>query len=462
MNTSITLVRISAVIWLFLAACSTEVDDDKALAERDTVRDTVFVDRAANVDTTEFLDPMALPVTLPVLDAFFQDSAFAAALRDSLQLNEQQIAELRRAAREHAMRVGSDSAVADTMMTPGTMGARMYALQRISAIIGPAKTHQLGSLVRTRWEGTGIAGVAMGAQPNTVPTDTRIVVNAPSFRMDLFENGQLVRSYPIASGYPEFPLPSGIRQAREIIFNPSWTPPDEPWVESGSKDVKVGQRVGPGSKNNPLGIMKIPIGGPSLIHGGKSQAQIGGFGSHGCAGLTNENAREFSRLLAEVTGTTLDDKTIAEYGKNRTESKTVQLAKPIPVELRYETIVAQDGALYFYPDVYDRGANTEQNLRAVLQANGLTLEQLTEQERTRVMDALAKMGGARSDSARAAGDTASASAATAARAKTGTVTRSLKGPKEIVVPIAALKGKGYPKAVKVAKRTPTVKSDTTA
>src|SRR6185436_18732100 len=106
---------------------------------------------------------------------------------------------------------------------------------------------------------------------NEVPTDTRVIVNTPAYRMDVFDAGRLVKSYKIAIGYPEFPLPTGERKARTIIFNPSWTPPDEPWVAK-MKGVTAGEKVEAGSRLNPLGPIKIPIGGPSLIHGGKSPA----------------------------------------------------------------------------------------------------------------------------------------------------------------------------------------------
>lgn len=447
--------RFVALIWLFLAACdSRDVKTDSTVVERDTIHDTVVVNQTPAFDSTSFLDPSSLPVTLPVLDAFMQDSTFVAEMRDSLQLSAEQITELRRVAREQSALIDSDSASIDTSIAPGTTGARTFAMQRISAIIGPEKTYRLASLIRTGWEGTPPPGIAMGATPNMIPSDTRVVINAPSFRMDLFENGHLVKTYSIASGYPEFPLPTGLRQASEIIFNPSWTPPDEAWV-AGSGKVKAGVRVAPGSNLNPLGIMKIPIGGPSLIHGGKSQGQIGGFGSHGCAGLTNEQAREFARLLAEASGAELTDKQIAGYGKNRTESKSVKLAKPVPVELRYETMVVMDGAMHIYPDVYDRGTNSEESLRAVLQANGVTLEQLSEVERTKLLSALAQMSGvSSSDSLKPSRDTAKTAASPSAKKTPMKMTRSIKGPKELVVPIAALKGKGYPKPVKVAKRAP--------
>jgi len=60
----------------------------------------------------------------------------------------------------------------------------------------------------------------------------------------------------------------------------------------------------------------------------------------------------------------------------------------VPVELRYETIVIEDGKLHIYRDVYSQDTNTEENLRRVLEANGLKLEDLSEQQRTQILNAL--------------------------------------------------------------------------
>jgi len=58
----------------------------------------------------------------------------------------------------------------------------------------------------------------MLAGPNAIPTDTRIIVNIPAFRMDVFANGSLVKSYKVGIGYPQFPLPQGLRKAETIIL----------------------------------------------------------------------------------------------------------------------------------------------------------------------------------------------------------------------------------------------------
>ncbi|HKP71538.1 MAG TPA: L,D-transpeptidase, partial [Pyrinomonadaceae bacterium] len=395
------------------------------------------------------------PVTLPVLDALFADDQFAPALKSQLQLSDDEIERLRKAAREDtaALRESDGGEYSGT-----TTAATARAAERIKAVLGDEKAARFNEFVRTRWAGGGESGAdaSVSNKPNAVPTDTRIVVNAPAYRMDVFENGQLVKTYKVGIGYPEFPLPTGLRTARTIIFNPTWTPPDEPWVESPTSKVKVGQKVEAGSPLNPLGPIKIPIGLPSLIHGGKSPAKLGGFASHGCVGLTNAQVQDVARVIAQIGGAQLTDEDMAAYAKNRTETKEVKLDKPVQVELRYETIVVEDGKLHIYRDVYDHGTNTEENLRAVLQANGVSLDSLSEGERAQVLNALQQM--ARDATGKPADGTPEASptptsgasnknANAKSDAESRKVTRAVKGQKEIVVEIAALRGKGYPAPV---------------
>jgi lipoprotein-anchoring transpeptidase ErfK/SrfK len=412
-------------------------------------------------------DEGALPVTLPVLDAFFADETFAGELKSKLQLTDEEVSKLRTMAREETSKLRET----DTDDYSGTTAAaRAHAAEQIKAAIGEEKAQKLSQLLRQRWSGAGESGdSASGAETahagagkfNAVPTDSRIVVNAPAYRMDVFEGGQLVKSYKIGIGYPEFPLPTGTRKASNIIFNPTWTPPDEPWVEASTK-VKPGEKVEAGSKNNPLGPIKIPIGLPSLIHGGKSPAKLGGFASHGCVGLTTPQVQNFASVLARMAGSDLTDEQIMAYAKTPKETKEVKLGRPVTVELRYETIVVEDGRLHIYRDVYDRDTNTEENLRKVLETYGVTLEQLSEQERAQVMSALKDMSrdaAGKSDEAKPGGNSNASADATPGKTanknenkKAGAddaakVTRAVKGKKEIVIEIAALKGKGYPAAV---------------
>jgi lipoprotein-anchoring transpeptidase ErfK/SrfK len=393
-----------------------------------------------------------VPVTLPVLDAMFADEKFAGELKSELQLTDEQIERLRKIAREET---GSLRETETGEHSGTTSAATTRAAEQIKSVLGEERAARFSQFVSARWSGSEGDG-APGGKPNSVPTDTRIVVNAPAYRMDVFENGQLVKTYKVGIGYPEFPLPTGLRKASTIIFNPTWTPPDEPWVESPNSKVKVGQKVEAGSPLNPLGPVKIPIGLPSLIHGGKSAAKLGSFASHGCVGLTNTQVQDVARMMAKIGGAELTDEDMATYAKNRKETKEVKLERPVPVELRYETIVVEDGKLYIYRDVYDRDTNTEENLRAVLAANGVSFESLSEAERAQVLDALRQMArdakgnpadGTPDASPSATPEANNKNANKKADAEGGKVTRTVKGQKEIVIELAALRGKGYPAPV---------------
>jgi lipoprotein-anchoring transpeptidase ErfK/SrfK len=387
--------------------------------------------------------PKATMFTMPMLKAFLADANFVNTLKTRLQLTDGQINQLKALADETKKPLPEASGSGDNSSTD----ARNYAFERVRSNIGEEKTRQLAALLNEDWQsGASLSANAstLAASPNVVPADTRVVVNAPAYRMDIFENGQLVKSYKVGIGYPEFPLPVGLRQAREIIFNPTWTPPDEPWVE-GSDKVKVGQKVEAGSKLNPLGIAKIPIGMPSLIHGGKKVGQIGGFASHGCVGLTDVQLRDFVVDLAKLGGAALSDQQIAEYGRNRTETKNVKLNAAVPIELRYETIVVEEGKLHIYRDVYDMDTNNEENLRLVLAKYGVTPEQLSPAERAQVSKALRDMsrdakGNADNGAVRKENDKKPES-------ESAQVTRTVKGAKEVVIAVAALADKGYPAPV---------------
>lgn len=443
---------------LLLASCAKDASKDSELESSES-------QTAQNTTTTTQPRTSGNTFTLPLLDAFFADSAFAKDLRSNIALSDQEVTKLRQAASEEAAK---ESQIAEDDYAGRTRYAEQIAEQRATEIIGVARTAKLADFISTRWYAqaqSGVSGSSSGDSNipsgtyNSVPSDTRIVVNAPAARMDLFKEGTLVRSYSIAIGVPEFPLPTGMRKASEIIFNPSWTAPDESWVESSTK-VKVGEKVAPGSKLNPLGLAKIPIGSPSLIHGGKTDANLGTFGSHGCVGLTDKQLRLFITHLATLSGDSLSDKNIAEYTKDKKTSKSVKLGEAIPVELRYETMVVENGDLHIYQDVYGRGTNTKGDLKALLQQYGVRWEQLSDSERVQVDSAIQKFG-IITDSLPTTASVTGTDTSKAARKKTATPTKAKSRKiQKMTIQIAALAGKGYPAAIleeKPAKAKPVAK-----
>ncbi len=430
--------RIFAIGILFLAGCSREAQ-------------TPPTPLAASTPPTV---AEAVPITLPVLDALFAEAAFKAELKSKVQLTDDQIAALRKISSGAVAKLHQSNA---ELQTGSAAAARQNALDAIRNAIGSDKSDHLLALARDRWNRGSeelIAAAAKTAEPvmlqgpNAVPKDTRIVVNIPAFRMDVFAGGALLKSYKIGIGYPQFPLPQGLRKAQQIIFNPTWTPPDEPWVSG--MNMRPGQVVAAGSKGNPLGPIKIPIGAPSLIHGGKALEKIGTFASHGCVGMTNEQVKDFAKVLAQASQTELSEATMTAYLGKRTRTQVVNLGQLVPVELRYETVVFEDGRLHIYRDVYDQHTNTEENLRAVLAANGASFDGLGEEVKMQALEALNLMSGRPKKQATPKPPTAApvtaADRLALANEKKAEAERQkkLRSQKEVVIEISGLTAKGYP------------------
>ena len=377
-------------------------------------------------------------LTLPMLDALMSDEEFLTEAKNTVQLTDLEIKQLHDAAQKAVSNLSEDGN--DTEVR-STRTASNEARRQIQDVLGSDRGNRFMALIDRRVS----EGYVTNAKPNQVPGDTRIVVNAPAYRMDIFENGKLTQSYKIGIGYPEFPLPQGVRSAKSIIFNPTWTPPDEAWVKG---KIEPGKKIEAGSKLNPLGPIKIPIGLPSLIHGGKNPARLGTFASHGCVGLTNQQVQDFAMKLSALSGKPLTMGDIKGYEKAKTETKEVKLEKPVPVELRYETIVVENGVLRIYRDVYEKGTNTQENLRAVLDTFGVPLDSIPADTRTNIVAALEQMSldatGKEADGLTEANNNSNAKNANKG---SGRVTSNIKGKKMVEFKLPELAGKGYPAPV---------------
>ena len=109
-----------------------------------------------------------------------------------------------------------------------------------------------------------------------------------------------------------------------------------------------------------------------------------------------------------------------------------------------------------YRDVYDQNTNTEENLRAVLEANGVRFEDLSSDDKTQAMEALNALSSHPKKQALKSsvgkGENLAKTAANASERKAEAERQSkLRNQKEIVMEIAALSGKGYPAPVNLDK-----------
>jgi lipoprotein-anchoring transpeptidase ErfK/SrfK len=385
------LLLFSFLLGLFAIGCTVQPGNSNAPVTTASPATSPGASPVASASPSPSASQASVQITLPLLNALLADDAFVREAKNKVKLSDEQIDSIKQASQAAIDRLRA--ANAEDTDTDGT-DAPERAAEQLRSLIGEEKARQLGEVANDYWtngapgEGGGSTGeFKMLPGPNAVPTDTRVVVNIPAFRMDLFKDGALVKTYKVGIGYPQFPLPLGLRKAQSVIFNPPWTPPDSPWVAK-MKNATPGETIEPGSKDNPLGPIKIPIGLPSLIHGGKSPAKIGKFASHGCVGLTTPQIKDFASLLMDAAGNRVSQDQIAQYLEDKTKTKSVKLDKVIPVELRYETIVLEDGKLHIYKDVYAQHTNTEENLRRVLETQGAHLEDLSAEQRQQALDAL--------------------------------------------------------------------------
>ena len=105
---------------------------------------------------------------------------------------------------------------------------------------------------------------------------TVILVRTGENRLYLYKNGQLSRSYQVATGRPQFPTPTGTFRVVGKLTNPVWINPHDSWSAS------MPERIGPGP-DNPLGTHALALSASGvLIHETPDVGSIGTNASHGC------------------------------------------------------------------------------------------------------------------------------------------------------------------------------------
>jgi hypothetical protein len=206
--------------------------------------------------------------------------------------------------------------------------------------------------------------------------DIRLSLNIPSFRLTLWQNGKEVKSYYVGVGLKEHPLFVGEREADEIIWNPAWIPPPSDWVLD-IKTVKQGEVIKPGDPRNPLGKLKIPLGGSYLIHQAAKMSDVGNLVSHGCVRVPRPLLYDLADKIIAARSIPVSQKRIAA-AKRSSRTYVVRLDAPLPVDVNYDTLVVEDSVLHIYPDVYGRGTNKPALLRAELQSSNVDTTNLSD------------------------------------------------------------------------------------
>ncbi len=106
---------------------------------------------------------------------------------------------------------------------------------------------------------------------------TVITVSKREFKLRLFKNLKLRRTFGVAVGQPAYPTPVGRFSIANKQIDPVWSVPNSPWAgELG------GSTVAGGSAANPLKARWMGITDGVGIHGTGEDYSIGSAASHGC------------------------------------------------------------------------------------------------------------------------------------------------------------------------------------
>ncbi len=129
----------------------------------------------------------------------------------------------------------------------------------------------------------------------------RILIDKAENKLYLYENGQVIREYPVATGRTSDITPVGTFSIVVKIVDPSWTNPE------------TGETIPGGDPANPLGSRWLGLsvgntGGSKYgIHGTNNPSSIGGYITHGCVRMYPEDVEELFDMVPLGTMVTIRD-----------------------------------------------------------------------------------------------------------------------------------------------------------
>jgi L,D-transpeptidase ErfK/SrfK len=127
--------------------------------------------------------------------------------------------------------------------------------------------------------------------PHSRGTDG-LLLNIPGHMLYLFEQGTLVKRFPVALGRADWPTPEGGFTVTGKTKNPTWTVPKSIQEEMKQEGRVVTEKVLPGP-DNPLGKYWLPLSIPGYgIHATIWPESIGHSTSHGCIRMITEDIED--------------------------------------------------------------------------------------------------------------------------------------------------------------------------
>lgn len=155
----------------------------------------------------------------------------------------------------------------------------------------------------------------------TTQGELEVVVDLSAREMRILLDGEVIDRWQVGIGKPGHGTPPGTYRLSRVTWNPSWTPPDSRWAQGRSA-------MGPGEPGNPMGRVKIHMGGLLYIHGTPEVGSLGLPVSHGCIRMPNAGATYLARLVMDHGGARKAESWHFDVLSNATGERTVEIPDP--------------------------------------------------------------------------------------------------------------------------------------
>lgn len=223
-------------------------------------------------------------------------------------------------------------------------------------------------------------------------------VNIPSFKLKIIDNDSVVFTTKVIVGKPETRTPEYESVIHHFIIYPYWHVPRSilkellpsiqsdtlylrkhnyqvldskglvvnasrlPWSEFSPEHFPYTLRQREGSENT-MGVIKFVFQNPYNVYLHDTNARRlfnkeDRALSHGCVRV--HNATQLARYLIK-DGDIVSPEDLDQYMELQHRME-IPLPKPIPVVLRYRTVVEEDGVLNYYGDIYEKDAEVWERL----------------------------------------------------------------------------------------------------
>ena len=199
------------------------------------------------------------------------------------------------------------------------------AIAGVLAVAGCASGGGAGSSAGTYVPHTNPT-VTTGGSWAGEPSGPHINVSLAERKLYLKDGSNVVSVYSVGVGKEGYATPQGDYTVQRVVWNPPWTPPNAEWAADKQPEP-------PGSRDNPMKVVKIYFQEPDYyIHGTGSVGSLGGAVSHGCLRMAPSDAAALARSLMQFGGASRDASWFQQVA-NSNETQTVMLSTGVPMHV---------------------------------------------------------------------------------------------------------------------------------